>query len=85
MVAATAGCGGRDAPEDAPALLGTSIPAAAQNARGAPIPAQPAPAGGPSPRKVHPDLELPDIFGVPDPDLPEPPAAESSEAPGVEL
>ena len=51
------GCGGMDAVEDAPALLGTGIPAAAPGARGVDLPSAlvtRSGAGGPTRGKVPP-------------------------------
>jgi hypothetical protein len=67
---ALAACGGKEQGEDAPALLGTGIPAAAPNASGVeldPPPAAPAGTGARLPAPGDDDPPPADPFAAPDP------------------
>lgn len=82
------GCGGRESIEDAPALLGSSIPAAAPSAEGVDLPsALVRGPGGPSTRsRSSPPPMKGDPFGMPAPapvPVPAPPVGSSPG--GVEL
>jgi hypothetical protein len=82
ILLALAACGGKGNVEDAPALLGSGIPAAAPDARGVDLPPAHAPMPRPVPtapkRPLHRELE--DPFATPQP----PPKAAQPEG-GVPL
>lgn len=80
------GCGGRESVEDAPALLGSSIPAAAPSAEGVDLPsALVRGPGSPTRSKPPPPIKV-DPFGTPAPTPVPPPAPPAGSTPsGVEL